>query len=469
MSLWKPHNYQMTAVSFLLSNPTSGLFLDPGLGKTSITLATINILKNCDEIGGVLIVAPMRVIYSVWPNEVEKWDNFNGITHTILHGKDKEKNLDGPQKDLYLINPEGLPWLLEHLRDRVREKKEHPFDTLWVDESTKFKSPTAKTRFKTLSILLPLFKRRHIMTGTPAPNGFIDLWSQIYLLDEGKALRSNFYQFRNYYFQTEDWNRYTHKLRPGSKGMIEQAIAPLVLEMSAEKYLSMPSLVYNNLEITLPKQVQRHYKEMEHELFTELDGEKITAQATVAAAMKCHQIANGAVYKQVDTASGVPVREVVKVHRGKVEALGDLIDELNGKPLLVAYYYKHDLEAIRQFLGKDIPHIGSGVSPDEVDEIQKKWNGGLLSILVANPSSMSHGLNLQGACNDVCWFSLTWNLEEYQQFIRRVYRQGVSGSVRVHHIVAKDTIDEAMLYRLGDKAKKQTDLRNALSLYRTIK
>jgi len=439
------------------------------LGKTSITLATIDILKNCDEIGGVLIIAPLRVVYSVWPNEMAKWSNFRGLTHTILHGKDKEKNINGPQKDIYLINPEGLPWLIEQLRDRAREKKEHPFDTLWVDESTKFKSPTAKTRFKTLSIMLPLFKRRHIMTGTPAPNGFIDLWSQIYLLDEGKALKGSFYQFRNYHFQSEDWNRFEYKLRPGSKGMIEQAIAPLVLEMSAEKYLSMPSLVYNNLTITLPKQVQKHYKEMEQELFAEIDGEKITAQATVAAAMKCHQIANGAVYKQIDNPDGVVTREVVKVHKGKVEALVDLVDELNGKPLLIAYHYKHDLAAIRKQFGEDIPHIGSGVSADETSDICKRWNSGSLPLLVVQPISASHGLNMQGAGNDVCWFSLTWNLEEYMQFIRRVYRQGVSGSVRVHHIVAKDTIDEAMLARLGDKAKKQTDLRTALSAYRNIK
>lgn len=469
--IWRGHNYQLTAVSFLLSNPCSGLFLDPGLGKTATSLQTIKILKNARRIGGVLMIAPLRVTQSVWPNEIKKWANFNSLSCTILHGNNKP-TLWG-KSDIYLINPEGLPWLYQELLTGLQNKKKCPFNVLWVDESTKFKTFDSK-RLELLIDMLPLFKRRHIMTGTPAPRSLMDLWSQIYLLDEGKALGKNFYRFRNKYFAREEYNEYSWNIKENATKQIQKAIAPLVLEMKAEDYLDMPELIFNDILVELPKNIMKEYKRMERELFAEIDSNEFDAETSALSSMKCHQLANGAIYEDipeelddVERRQFMKTRKVIKAHTAKVEALRDLIDELNGKPVLIAYRFKHDLKAIRKLLGDNVPHIGSGTTEKELQRLEKDWNAGKLPYLVGHPASMGHGLNLQEAGNDVCWFSLTWNLEEYEQFYRRVYRQGVTGStVRVHHIVAAKTVDEAMLLRLGERAEQQHSLRKALKFYR---
>lgn len=469
---WKPHAYQRTAISFLLSNPLSGLFLDPGLGKTSTSLAAIKTLKYADEIKGVLMIAPLRVVYSVWPGEIEKWANFNCLSHTILHGRTKG-TLWGEQKDLYIINPEGLEWLHGQLLDGLQAGKQCPFDCLWIDESTKFKSHRS-SRFGLLRDMLPLFKRRHIMTGTPAPKSLQDLWSQMYILDKGKSLGANFYKFRNTYFRSNDWNKYIWQIREGSAAKIQKLVAPLVLEMSANDYLDMPELIFNDIHVKLPAKAMTNYKSMEKEFFIELEGSEASADAAAQAGAKCHQIANGNVYEDIpenlnedEIRAFKRTRKVIHIHKAKIEALQDLINELNGKPLLISYHYKHDLAALRKALGKDTPYIGSGVSPEEAKSVESDWNSGKLPILLGHPASMGHGLNLQECGTDVCFFSLTWDLELYDQFFRRIYRQGVKGStVRVHHLIASDTIDEAMALRLGERAKEQRDLRDALKKYR---
>ena len=270
MSLfWPPKNYHLSAISFVLTNAFGALFLDPGLGKTSTTLACIKILMNLGKYKGVLLIAPMRVCYSTWPREVKKWANFNGTKYTILH--DKTKHTLWENHDLYLINPEGLPWLFKELLAGLKEGKELPFDILWIDESTKFKNPTSKARFELLSDMLCLFKRRYIMTGTPAPKSLMDLWSQIYILDMGKALGANFYHFRNKYFYSEKWAKYDWKLKDFAEDQIKEAVAPIVLEMSAEDYLDLPEISYNDIPIILPTKAMAHYKDMEHRFFIELD------------------------------------------------------------------------------------------------------------------------------------------------------------------------------------------------------
>ena len=240
--------------------------------------------------------------------------------------------------------------------------------------------------------------------------------------------------------------------------------------MSSEDYLDMPEKVFNNITITLPDKALKHYKRMEQEFFTEIDSKTATAKTTATKSMKCHQIANGKIYE--DTPDNeedlfMYTREALPVHKAKVDALVDLIDELNGKPLLVAYYYNHDLDAMRDTLGHDLPYIGSGVSATRAAQLEDDWNAGKLPILAGHPDSMAHGLNFQDGGNDICWFSLTWNLESYIQFYARIWRQGVKGNtVRIHHLIAEGTIDIAMLHRLGEKAKEQQDLRNAIKLYR---
>lgn len=470
--IWKSHSYQRTAISFLLSNPRSGLLLDPGLGKTSISLATIKILKNADMINGVLMIAPLRVCYSTWSREIEKWSNFKGLTTTVLHD-DNKPSIWGEKVDIYLLNPEGLNWLHNELLTELRKGKRPPFDTLWIDESTKFKTYDS-VRFQLLVDMLPLFKRRHIMTGTPTPKSLLDLWSQVYILDEGKLLGVNYHEFRREYFDSNDWDKYNWEIKDFAADRIYTKVAPLLLQMSAEDYLDMPPLLFNDIKIKLPDKAFKYYKKMEREFFIELDGLESSAEATAQSSMKCHQIANGRVYE--DIPEGLTddeerrfrkTRKTLDIHKSKIEALEDLISELNGKPLLIAYHYKHDLEAIQRLLGKDVPHIGSGVSAKVAKQIEQDWNLGKLPYLVGHPVSMAHGLNLQDSGNDVCWYSLTWNLEDYEQFYKRIWRQGVVGGCRVHHLIAEGTVDEAMLLRLGKRADQQMDLRSALKAYRS--
>lgn len=468
---WIPHNYQLTAISFALSNVLSGFFLDPGLGKTSISLAVIKILKYATKRKAVLMVAPLRVSYSVWPREIKKWSNFKHLTHTILHDENKD-SLWRTQKDIYLINPEGLEWLHGELLKGLKAGKKCPFDILWIDESTKFKNYES-VRFGLLVDMLPLFKRRHIMTGTPAPKGLLDLWSQIYLLDEGKTFGHNYHKFRSKYFETTDWNKYTWNIKDFSSDIIHEKIAPMVLEMSAEDYLDMPPLIYNSIMVQLPGKAQKYYKQMEKEFFIELDDMEASAEQAAQVSQKCHQIANGNVYEDIpenlteeEERVFKRTRKTIHVHDAKLDALRDLIDELNGKPLLIAYQYKHDLKALKRLLGKDVAHIGSGVSMETALQIEDDWNAGKIPVLLGHPGSMAHGLNFQDGGNDVCWYSMTWNLEDYIQFIKRIWRQGVKGSCRVHHLIAENTVDEAMMVRLGERSDEQISLRKAIKLYR---
>lgn len=466
---WSPHSYQITAMNFLLRKPRSGLFLDPGLGKTSIALSTIKILKNIDKCKGALIIAPLRVIYDVWPDEIEKWSNFNNISYSILH---QDRNDLWRDKDIHLINPEGLDWLYYELLEGLKFGEDLPFNNLWIDESTKFKNPLSK-RFGLLKDMLPIFKRRYVMTGTPAPRGLLDLWPQIFILDEGKALSANYYHYRNKYFEANDYKKYDWKVKDFSDIQIHKAVAPLVLEMKSEDYLSMPKLLFNNIKINLPPKAMKYYKKMEKELFIQLDSMEATAKAAAQASGKCHQIANGRVYEDIpENISDDELRvfkrnrKTLNIHSAKIEALEDLIAELRGKPVLIAYNFKHDLEQLQGLLGKDVPNIGSGTKPNLVKKYKEMWNRGELPYLLVNPASMSHGLNLQEGGHDLIWFSLVWNLEFYIQLYKRLYRQGVKKTVRVHHLIASSTVDEAIVYRLGERSKQQIDLREAIKRYR---
>ena len=388
-----------------------------------------------------------------------------------MHGNNKA-SIWGPKKDIYLINPEGLPWLHKTLLDGLSKGKKCPFNVLWIDESTKFKTFDS-VRFGLLTDMLPLFIRRYIMTGTPAPRSLLDLWSQFYVLDEGKTLGHNYYEFRSKYFQRHEYNKYRWDIRDGSAKSIHDLVAPLTLEMSSEDYLDMPEILFNDIVIDLPEKAQKHYREMEKAFFTALDGMEASSEAQAQASMKCQQIANGRVYEDIpddldedEVKAFKKRRKTLNIHKAKQEALLDLVDELNGKPLLIAYHFKHDLAAIKDALGDDIAHIGSGVSAAKAKQIEDDWNAGKIKILVGHPDSMAHGLNLQDGGNDVCWYSLTWNLENYIQFYKRIWRQGVIGSCRCHHLIARNTTDEAMMTRLGERAEEQRDLRTALKMYR---
>lgn len=477
-SLWSPHAYQKKAVKFLLEHAAAALFLDPGLGKTSIALAALKLLIKKKQVSKVLLIAPLRVCHSVWPTEIEKWTDFHGLRVVVLHGKYKETNLKA-DADIYIINPEGLDWLFaadkaKNLAGRtkvtvdVKRFKQLGFDTLIVDELSKFKH-TNTNRFKGLKQVLHTFGRRWGLTGSPASNGLMDLFGQCYVLDQGRTLGPYISHYRMKYF-VPGFDGFSWNLREGADAEIYERVKPLALRMAAEDYLDMPRLIENNIKVTLPEPIMRIYKQLEDDLIAKLGKDTVVAANAAAATMKCRQVANGGIYldQEVIALTKLPKseREWVNLHTMKVDALADLIDELQGSPLLVAYDFEHDLDRIRTKLG-DVPFIGGGVSIKAAKALEVSWNQGKLPVLLGHPQSVGHGLNLQGACHHVAWHSMTWDFELYDQMIRRVRRQGQKEErVFVHHIMASGTIDEVMLLALKSKNRGQQALFQALKSLR---
>lgn len=472
---WAPHAYQKKAVKFLLEHAASALFLDPGLGKTSITLAAIKVLKQKKLLDKVLLIAPLRVCYSVWPKEVGKWTDFDGLRVAVLHGPKKDEALQS-DADIYVINPEGLDWLLQAKKTKtaqgktkvdvdLRRFKNLGFDTLVVDELSKFKH-TNTNRFKGLKLVLNTFGRRWGLTGSPASNGLLDLFGQCYILDQGRTLGQYISHYRMKYF-VPSHDGFSWNIREGAEDEIYKRISPLALRMAADDYLDMPTLIENNIRVDLPADVMTMYSQLEEDLIAKLDANVVVAATAAAASMKCRQVANGGIYLDPDVQALIKLpkskREWVNLHTEKIDALADLIDELQGSPLLVAYDFEHDLDRLREKLGQDVPYIGGGVSAKRSAELEEAWNQGHLPVLLGHPQAMGHGLNLQEMGNHVCWHSMTWDYELYDQFIRRVLRQGnKSKKVFVHHIMARGTIDEVMLAALKSKRRGQNALFDAL-------
>lgn len=476
---WTPHAYQKKAVKFLLEHAAGALFLDPGLGKTSITLATIKMLKQKKVLDKVLLIAPLRVCYSVWPKEVDKWSDFNGIKVVVLHGPNKDELLK-VEADVYVINPEGLEWLLQVKKTKtptgktkvdvdLRRWKALGFDTLVVDELSKFKH-TNTNRFKAIKLILNTFRRRWGLTGSPASNGLLDLFGQCFILDQGRTLGPYISHYRMKYF-VPSHDGFSWNIREGAEQEIYERLNPLALRMAADDYLDMPTLIENNIRVDLPEPVRVVYDQLEDDLIAKLNDKVVVASNAAAASMKCRQVANGGIYIDPEVESLVKLpkskREWVNLHTEKVDALADLIEELQGSPILVAYDFEHDLDRLRERLGQDVPYIGGGVSAKRSAELEKAWNAGHLPVLLGHPQAMAHGLNLQEVGHHVCWHSLTWDFELYDQFIRRVLRQGnKSKKVFVHHIMARGTVDEVVLAAVKSKRKGQNALFDALKKLR---
>lgn len=468
----------------MLEHAASALFLDPGLGKTSITLAAIKLLKQKKVLDKVLLIAPLRVCYSVWPREVEKWTDFGQLKVVVLHGADKEAKLK-EDADVYVINPEGLDWLLQAKKTKkvsaktgkvtitvevdLRRWKSLGFDTLVIDELSKFKHTTTN-RFKALKLVLNTFRRRWGLTGSPASNGLMDLFGQCYILDQGRTLGPYITHYRMKYFNPSH-DGFSWVIREGADEEIYDRLRPLALRMAANDYLDMPTLIENNIRIDLPGDVRRVYDQLEEDLIAKLDEKVVVASTAAAASIKCRQVANGGLYLDPEVQALIKLpkskREWVNLHYEKIDALVDLIDELQGSPLLVAYDFEHDLDRLRERLGQDVPYIGGGVSAKRSAELERAWNQGSLPVLLGHPQAMAHGLNLQEVGHHVAWHSMTWDYELYDQFIRRVLRQGnKSKKVFVHHIMARGTIDEVMLTALKSKCKGQNALFDALKKLR---
>ena len=454
---WDPYSYQVDAWEFMTSRDTGALFLDPGLGKTSITLAAIKHWIQNKEVQSVLIVAPLRVIYEVWPEERDKWDQFHGLTIKNLH-KTKPKDRGLQKAHILLINPEGLVNYL-----KLFNGSQKPFDAIVIDESSKFKSYKS-SRFKQLKTVLASMRKRWILTGTPCPNTAEDLWSQIFIIDLGRRLgptisayRENFGTEKIRYFGTQAVRIYEYK--PKALKRIEKSVAQVALNMAQEDYLTLPPKIVNVINITFPPMIQKIYDEMEKRMATEIDGQTMLAMSVGESVGKLQQITGGFFY-DYETEDGIE-----RLHKLKIEALKELTDSLSNSTLLVCVAFRAEVEMIREEYGYDIPYLGGGLKPDQARVIIGKWNEGKIPILLAHPQSMGHGLNLQAGGHHLCWYGLTWSLEDYEQTIARIHRQGQEKPTYIYHIVVRKTIDEVIRKRLRTKFGKQESVRNAVEKF----
>ena len=441
-----PHEYQRFAIEKIIELPEAGLLMDMGLGKTVITLTAINFLMHdMFEVSKVLVIAPKRVAEDTWTTEAGKWDHLQHLRISRVLGNQRERLAAlAADADVYVINRENVVWLVEQCR------KTWPFDMIVVDELSSFKSNQAK-RFKALKQVRPLASRFVGLTGTPAPNGLLDLWPQMYLIDRGERLGKNITGYRNRYFYPGKSNGfvvYSYEPKPGAEEAIQQRIADICISMKAEDYLHMPELIVNDIPVYMdPAEVDR-YQELEREKLMAVDGEQITALNAAAVYNKLLQMANGSVYTDDNT--------VVDIHSKKLEALAEILDTSNGQPVLVFYNFRHDYDRLMSAFKNYKPRT-LRCQTDIRD-----WNAGRVPLLLAQPASMGHGLNLQSGGHIIVWYGLNWSLELYQQANARLYRQGQKQGVIIHRLVTKGTVDEEVIKRLESKDVTQDSLLAAL-------
>lgn len=444
-----PHPYQEYAAQRIIDAPKVGLFLDMGLGKTVITLTALSELLSHLAVNKALIIAPLRVAESTWSTEAVKWKHTRHLRISKALGSKAERirALSSPA-DLYIINRENVSWLVEHYG------KKWPFDMVVIDELSSFKSYKA-VRFKSLKSVLPYIKRLVGLTGTPAPNGLLDLWPQIYLLDKGERLERFITHYRNKYFVPDKVNRqtgvvYSWALKQGAEKRIHAAISDLCISMSAADYLTLPARIDRTVSVELPIGARRQYNQLERDLLLPLMCSDIEAGTAAILAGKLLQFANGAVYDENGDAQ--------EIHTAKLDALEDIAEAANGNPLLIFYSFRHDEQRITEHLRT----AGHSVSTLKTECDIERWNAGELPILLAHPASAGHGLNLQAGGHTVVWFGLPWSLELYEQGNGRIYRQGQSRPVVVYHLVTAGTIDEDVLAALNGKSIGQAALMKAV-------
>lgn len=433
------HGYQRRAVEFITSAPRCALFVDMGLGKTVSTATALQDLSDRFEVHKVLIIAPLRVAKTTWPTELENWEHIT-LRYSVAIGSPAEREAAIKKKaDIYIINRENVPWLVEKMG------KKWPFDCVVIDESTSFKNPRSQ-RFKALKKILGQVERVILLTGTPAPNSLLDLWAQMYLIDQGETLGRTFTHYKERFFES-DYMGFRWTIRDGMAERIHEKVKPLCLTLQAKDYLELPPVVYNRVAVAMNEKQRAQYSKLEREFLLSVEDDEITALNAAALSNKLLQLANGAAYNESGSYS--------VIHDEKLTALQEIADTNEGKPLLVAYNYRSDLERLRarfpnaQVLDKD---------PATID----KWNAGDYSMMLAHPASAGHGLNLQAGGSIVVWFGLNWSLELYQQFNARLNRQGQKNTVIIHHIIAEGTIDLDVIGALERKEATQSTLIDAL-------
>ena len=439
---YEPHNYQQFATDFILEHPISCLMLDMGLGKTVITLTALwQLALDSFDVSRILVIAPKRVAEDTWPKELSKWEHLSGLDATLVMGTQAEREAALRQQTfLYIINRENVSWLIAS----------HPwdFDMVVNEELSSFKSNQAQ-RFKAMKKVRPLVSRIVGLTGTPAPNSLLDLWPEMYLMDMGQRLGRFIGGFRDRFFTPDKRNReiiYSYKPREGAEEAIYGLISDICISMKAVDYLDMPELIMNRVEVSMDSRERKIYDDFQRDMVVSLQGEELDAVNAAALSGKLTQMANGAVYGEN--------RKVLHIHDRKLDALEDLMEAANGKPLLVAYWYEHDLQRIKA-------RFKNARCIDTTQDIDD-WNAGKIPLALIHPASAGHGLNLQeGGCT-IVWFGLTWSLELYQQLNARLWRQGQKHTVVIHHIVTKGTHDEDVLRALDKKDTRQSALIDAV-------
>lgn len=436
---YNPHEYQTYATNFILEHPVAAVLLEMGLGKSVITLTAIyELMLNRFEVQKVLVIAPLRVARDTWPAEIEKWEHLTGLTYSVAIGTEAERlaALRRPAH-LYLINRENVDWLI------TKSGIPFDFDMVVIDELSSFKSHAAK-RFKSLLKVRPTVKRMVGLTGTPSSNSLMDLWAEFRILDMGQRLGRYITHYRNNFFVPDKRNQqmiFSYKPRAGAEDAIYRLISDITISMKSADFLKMPECIINEVPVALSEKEWSVYQALKEDMVVDLKDEEIDAVNAAALSGKLLQMANGAVYNEE--------KEVIHIHDRKLDALEDLIEGANGKPVLVAYWYNHDLQRIKErFSVREI----------KTSQDIKDWNNGEIPVAVIHPASAGHGLNIQFGGSTIIWFGLTWSLELYQQTNARLWRQGQKSTVVIHHIIAKDTIDEDVMKALRKKEKIQSAL-----------
>lgn len=434
---YKPHNYQAYCIERIVKDPAVGLFLRPGLGKTSITLSAINILKYFKwSIGKALVVAPKKVAEGTWSKEAGKWDHLKHLrVVTVLGPLAKRIRALNTPGDVYVINRENVPWLVEYYR------QDWPFDMVVLDESTSFKNSSSK-RFKAMKLIRPLCKKVILLTGTPSSKGLMDLWAQIYLLDEGARLGKNITQFRERYFiaNTHGGHFTDYKPKDGAEPAVLKAISDICVSMKAEDYLELPQCIEHEIPVILDDKVKKEYAQFERDLLLQIDENTITAQSAGVLTGKLLQFCSGAIYDND--------HKVVKLHDCKIDAYMEYIERLNGEPCITFYGFQHDKERILQALAKTKLNVRVYNGPDDED----LWNAGKIDVLLVHPSSCAYGLNLQAGGRHIVWFTPNWSFELNDQGKCRLWRQGSPyDKVYVAYLVVQGCVDEDVMAAIKDR------------------
>lgn len=446
--IYEPYPYQQYCAARIVADAAVGLFLDMGLGKTVITLDAINTLRyDRWAVQRVLIIAPKKVAEGTWTKEAQKWEHLRHLRiSAVLGSQQKRLRALATLADIYVINRDNVAWLVDYF------KNAWPFDMVVLDESSSFKNSQSK-RFKALKLVRSRINRLVELTGTPASNGLIDLWAQIFLLDGGARLGRTLGQYRERFFDPDKRSRtqiFSYTPKDGSMEYIQQAIGDICVSMKAEDYLNLPDRMFDDVPVVLDDKARKAYRQLERDLLLELDEGQITAASAGVLTGKLLQLCNGAVYDSE--------KRPLAIHNCKVEAFLEVLEQLNGQHCLVFYNFQHD----RDRLLAALEPLGLRVRVYQSTADEDAWNAGEIDVLLAHPASCAYGLNLQNGGHHIVWFGLTWSLEQYEQANKRLHRQGQRHPVIVHHLVVQGGMDEDVIESLRTKGDTQEALMDAL-------